>query len=256
MLALAVLQREAVRSTEWNRRGIRIEPYEAQPLDEIFARKPSIIVLDVWHAAPEQTIACWQIHDLFGIPVLAVAQSANAKDIVALFRRGAADVVSDSASVTLLAARARAILRRLGTGTAVPPPSLRWSGTVVDLARQTIRRDDAEFPLSRNEFTVLMMLWRAGGRTCTKSELGAALRGARNVDAERNLRTYIHHLRRKLEDHPERPRRLVNAWGRGYRLILEDSEPAAAAHLVVRLPDPANPEPSGITPLASYQPVT
>ena len=112
---------------------------------------------------------------------------------------------------------AGAILRRLRLDR--EPDAVRQvGGLYLDLAGQAARIGGRAIELTPSEFRVLAMLAAEPGRVFTRREIARRLgRGAAAAD-ERVCAVHVKNLRRKIEDDPARPRRVVTVRGVGYLL--------------------------------------
>ncbi len=224
MLVAAVVADDIALNPEWNERGITLTRV-GDDIWPAFSRPPAAILLDVRLGRLREETHCWRLQQMLRVPLVALAENAASAEVVTLLRRGADDVVSEPSCARMLAARMSAVLRRSGDdgeGQRLPPV-VYWGTTAVDLARRVVERPDGAAPLLRHEYDLLALLLRAGGRVCAPAELSAALWGAADSHAQRNLRTHIHHLRRKLEADSSQPRYVVNVRGTGYRLVPPDA---------------------------------
>ena len=88
----------------------------------------------------------------------------------------------------------------------------------IDPVKPSITRDGTAVHLTRTEWDLLRVMLKHAGRTLTHQQLYAAVWGKAFGDAQQNLRVHIRSLRRKLEDDPVRPKRILTEPGVGYRL--------------------------------------
>lgn len=213
-----------LRPAEWRRLSLELERPKHGRLESFLTAPPAAALLEPSAASEEETALCWQLHDLLGVPVVALAPGAAAADVVALLDRGADDVVTDEIEPSLLAARVAAILRRTPRPAARRlPATVAWGDVQVDLLRRTVVRAGEVQTLSRTEFSLFLALLRCGGRTCSQRELITRVWGVESAAAAHYLRLYIRYLREKLEDNPRHPKRVLTVWGTGYRLNLTDA---------------------------------
>jgi DNA-binding response OmpR family regulator len=208
---------------DWAGHGMRVVRLGPVGFERLVQDPPDAIVIDTGAADARQLDACWQLHDLLQVPLVLVAPEMAAADVAALLDRGADEIVTGSVDGSLLAARVAAILRRTLAGRPADTPSrVRLGDVTVDLASRTVHRAGESSVLSRTEFELFRALAAARGRVCTHAELAGRVWGQRQPSATRYLRLYIRYLRQKLEVDPEAPRYLLNIWGRGYQLLIDE----------------------------------
>jgi two-component system KDP operon response regulator KdpE len=245
-LEVALVAERWLGSAEWSRRGLLAVPTPPTALDRLATDPPGALVVDLPYLAGRKDLeVCWRLHDLFGVPVVLVAEGAPADAVVAWLDRGAEDVVTGAITARDLAARVAAVLRRIPRRPPRDIPRLVQLGDVeIDMVRQVVRRDGATHSLSRTEFALLLALVRAGGRTCAHGDLINSVWGPGYTSSSHYLRLYVRYLRQKIEREPCRPRYLLNAWGLGYRLVL-DVDAGGEAGAAQRPSPGAVPAPAG-----------
>ncbi|NMO03652.1 response regulator transcription factor [Gordonia sp. TBRC 11910] len=153
--------------------------------------------------------------DGIATPVLMLSAKDGEYDQVDAFDLGADDYLTKPFSLTVLAARLRALVRR---GTPARPPTLTAGTLTLDPAGHTVHRGDTEISLTPREFAVLEFLMRHKGIVVTKTEI---LRGVwdLNFTGDDNLvEVYIGYLRRRI-DRPFGCSSIDTIRGLGYRLV-------------------------------------
>jgi two-component system, OmpR family, KDP operon response regulator KdpE len=153
-------------------------------------------------------------------PILVLsARSAESRRLAA-FDAGADDYILKPFSAPELLARVRAALRFHARGGWLPTGVLELDNLSIDLGRRIVRqRDGHELDLTRLEYRVLETLVRGRNRVVTQAKIMTEVWGPNSVKAL-ELRVYVSSLRKKLEDNPSRPSRIITEPGIGYRLVM------------------------------------
>jgi len=182
---------------------------------------------------PDAAILDLGLPDMDGQQVLKTARVFYAGPIIILSARdrelekiealdhGADDYVEKPFGVGELLARLRAAIRNKA-GRAAPPPIVRAGEIEVDLVKRMVRRAGQAVRLSPREYDLLAELAAAGGCVLTQKQLLTKIWGPANADDVQYLRTYVAHLRQKLEPDPATPRHLITEAGVGYRFVPGD----------------------------------
>jgi DNA-binding response OmpR family regulator len=132
---------------------------------------------------------------------------------------GADDYVTKPFDVDLLLARMKAVLRRSQQPSPGPTQEpIAVGGLVLDPAAHTVTLDGQPVELTRREFDLLHALALEAGHVISVDDLLARVWGAEYQGEPQVVYVHIRWLREKLEDDPDRPRRIVTIRGVGYKL--------------------------------------
>ncbi len=145
------------------------------------------------------------------LPVLIVTARDSVQDRVDALDLGADDYLVKPFSLLELAARCRALVRRLS---AVSSSLLSVGALRLDLASRQLLLDGRPISLTRREWTVLECLALRAGRAVTKERLLSAIGHWERGMSLNNVEALICRLRAKLGA----PARITTLRGIGYRL--------------------------------------
>jgi DNA-binding response OmpR family regulator len=121
-------------------------------------------------------------------------------------------------SVRELAARIRAILRRIHDGAALPA-ELRFGDVEVDFRRYEARRSGRIVEMTRKEFAILRLLASRSGEVVTRDQLLDEVWGYDAYPASRTVDNHVAGLRAKLERDPANPAFILTVHGVGYKFL-------------------------------------
>jgi len=151
------------------------------------------------------------------VPILMLTARNNEADVVLGFEVGADDYVRKPFSMRELVSRVRAILRRRDLDRSRGGRRRRIGDIELDPLRLQAYLDGRAVSLTPIEFRLLALLARED-RPFTRRELLEAAWGTTFIPDERSCDVHISNLRRKIEDDPSEPRRLLTVRGVGYQL--------------------------------------
>jgi two-component system KDP operon response regulator KdpE len=151
-----------------------------------------------------------------GMPILILSARAAEQDKITALDAGADDYLTKPFGIGELLARLRVLLRRHAQGIEATPIH-RFDEVEVDLARHTVRRNEAEVRLTQLEFRLLAVLLANTGKVLTHRYLMQAVWGPGRAEQEHYVRIYVGRLRQKLERDPTQPRHILTETGVGYR---------------------------------------
>lgn len=183
-----------------------------------------IAVLDVMMPRLDgfQTLA--RIRSSSGIPVIMLTARGDDADCITGLEQGADDYVSKPCSPRELAARLRAILKRISSQSVRDlqrkQPIVVGSLSIWPAQR---RAEDGAAPLqlTSTEFSLLEVLVRNAGRTVGKPELSEEALGRPLTRFDRSVDVHIHSIRNKLKPRADGRSRIQTVIRKGYLLTLD-----------------------------------
>jgi two-component system KDP operon response regulator KdpE len=153
-----------------------------------------------------------------GVPILMLTVLGAPNDKVEALDSGADDYVTKPFHVGELVARVRAAVRRAKVLPPQPEEKSLCIGEIrLDPDRRTVCKTGTRIHVTPKEFELLHVLMRNSGKPVAHNQLLRSVWGAEYVGQMEYLRTFIHQLRRKLEDDPAHPEYIVTDSWFGYR---------------------------------------
>ncbi|GAA4616019.1 response regulator transcription factor [Saccharopolyspora hordei] len=187
-------------------------------IDETRRRRPDLIVLDVMMPKVDGLDVCRVLRAESDVPIVLLTARSTEDDVLLGLDLGADDYITKPYSPRQLAARVRAILRRVQRVRDRGQQPLRVGDLVVDEQRHEVTLADAPVDCTPAEFRVLAALAAEPGRAFTRGQLLSQAFGVDKFITERTIDVHVMNLRRKLEPDPRRPVRLLTVYGVGYKL--------------------------------------
>ncbi|MCD6673964.1 MAG: response regulator transcription factor [Burkholderiaceae bacterium] len=181
-----------------------------------------IVVLDVMMPGIDGVEALRRIRAASRVPVLMLTARGDDVDRIVGLELGADDYVPKPCTPRELAARLRAILRRIGEArqaqgaesSIVVGPLAIWPG------QRRATWHDAPLALTSTEFNVLASLARQAGRVVDKGELSQDALGRPLARFDRSLDVHVSSLRHKLGTRDDGSPWIETVRGRGYQFLL------------------------------------
>jgi DNA-binding response OmpR family regulator len=178
--------------------------------------RPDLVVLDLMLPGLDGLEVCRRLREISDVPIIMLTARSTEEDRLEGLELGADDYVIKPFSPRELAARVRAVLRRLPGASDGPP--LRLGELMVDPARHEVRWSGRQVELTPREFRLLETLARAPGRAFSRAELIERAFGADSEALDRTIDAHVANLRRKLEEGSATPSPIETVFGVGYRL--------------------------------------
>ena len=206
------------------RLGLEDEQYRVTEADsaeqalEVFARRPAQLVLvDVMLPGLDGLELCRALRRSSDVPIIIVTARADSHDVVAGLEAGADDYVTKPFVLKELAARIRALLRRVRAGE-TPGETLTFGSLEIQPEAGIVRKDGEDVSLTKTEFRLVCELAASAGRLLSREMLLDRVWGYDYFGDGRLVDVHIRRLRRKIEDDPSHPRHVVTVRGLGYKL--------------------------------------
>jgi two-component system response regulator RegX3 len=178
-----------------------------------------VVILNVMMPRLFGTDVCRTLRAESDVPIILVSARDSEIDRVLGLELGADDYVTKPFSMNELISRVRTILRRRELDR-VAAGGIQQVGDIrIDLARHQVMMAGEPVHLTRSEFRLLTLLAAESERVFTRHEIMEHLWQSAYVGDERACDIHISNLRRKIEDDPRSPERLVTVRGVGYSLV-------------------------------------
>ena len=178
-----------------------------------------VLVLDVRLPGLSGIEICRRLRSESDVPILILTAMDAEVDRVLGLEAGADDYVTKPFSVAELVSRVRAILRRRELDRAAGGGVRRVGSLELDVHRHEVRIDGRAIRLTPSEFRLLAFLAQEPERVYSRREIMQHLWDSTYVGDQRACDIHVSNLRRKIEDMPGRPQRLVTVRGVGYKLL-------------------------------------
>jgi len=196
---------------------VRVAHDGPEALRDVAEERPDLVVLDLMLPGMDGLEVCREIQRNDWIPVLMLTARTEEADKVAGFAVGADDYLTKPFSLRELAARVKAIIRRMDriSDLAATDAVTRFDLT-VDPARRQVTRAGDEVPLTPLEFEILLTLARSPGTVFSRDQLMDRVWGYRDYAGGRVVDSHVARIRRKLGDEAGEPTYIRTVHGVGY----------------------------------------
>jgi two-component system response regulator RegX3 len=177
-----------------------------------------LVILDLMLPGLAGTEVCRRLRAEDPVPiVMLTAKNAEADRLLGL-EIGADDYVSKPFSMAELIGRVRAILRRQKLARSGTEGVMRVGDLELDPVRHEVSVAGEARQLTPSEFRLLRLLAGSPQKVFSRREIMQDLWDSTYVGDQRACDIHISNLRRKLEEDPANPRRIVTVRGVGYKL--------------------------------------
>lgn len=234
-------QMQAFLLAQLKARGFQVQAVRdgAQAIDLAAIFQPELVLLDLALPTLDGLTFLRRLREWSTAPVIVLSAHDEEPVKIKALDQGADDYLTKPFSLNELLARVRVALRRADeterlrsgvTNGDAQRPLYRCggdNGLLVDYAHRAVRSGGEDIHLTPTEYDLLCELTRNAGKVVTHRELLQRVWGPEYSGENTYLRTFVRHLRRKLEPDPTQPRFLHNELGVGYYVPLPDSLPTS-----------------------------
>jgi DNA-binding response OmpR family regulator len=199
--------------------GVKVKTYETGggALDAAQDRSFDLVILDVMLPDISGLEVCRRLRAMSGVPVMLLTARDTEADLVLGFEAGADDYVKKPFSMTELVIRVRAMLRRQELDRSMAQRAVTVGDLSIDLARHETTVNGVSVGLTPTELRLLTLL-ASEDRAFSRREILEHVWETVFVPDERSCDVHVANLRRKIEDDPAKPKRILTVRGVGYRL--------------------------------------
>jgi len=178
---------------------------------------PDLIVLDLMLPDIDGLEVCRILRHESDVPIIMLTARSTDQDKLTGLGLGADDYVTKPFSPKVLAARVRAVLRRLSR--ARSPEEIKRDEFSMNFVKHEAWFANRPLDLTSVEFKLLGVLAKEPGRVFTRASLIEEALGYDFEGFDRTIDVHILNLRRKLEPDPSHPRYIKTVYGVGYKFV-------------------------------------
>ena len=179
--------------------------------------RPDLIVLDLMLPDIDGLEVCRTLRHESDVPIIMLTARTTDQDKLTGLDLGADDYVTKPFSPKELAARVRAVLRRLPGERG--PEEIKSGELSMDFTKHEAWLAGRPLNLTSIEFKLLGILAKEPGRVFSRASLIEEALGYDFEGFDRTIDVHILNLRRKLEADPSHPRYIKTVYGVGYKFV-------------------------------------
>jgi two-component system KDP operon response regulator KdpE len=189
-----------------------------QALRQVETQQFQAVLLDVNMPGAGGIVTCREMRRKYPqLQILMLTVRDREADKIEALDAGADDYITKPFSIPELAARLRSAVRRSETSEPQVGAPITIGDIELDPARRSVRKAGSVLRLTPKEFDLLHYLMSRPGLPVAHAKLLQAVWGGDYGQELEYLRTFVHQLRKKLEDDPASPEYLLTEPYFGYR---------------------------------------
>ena len=127
---------------------------------------------------------------------------------------GADDYIEKPYDVDILLAKIKGIFKRRYSRDEISEGNL-----TLNKESRKVCKENIPLEMTAKEFDLLLLLVENKGKALSKEFLFREVWGSDSFSEPQTLTVHIKWLRRKIEDNPKEPRKILTVWGVGYKFV-------------------------------------
>lgn len=173
-----------------------------------------LVILDIMLPEMDGFAVCKQIRNQSNTPILIVSAKTEKDDKLNGLLLGADDYIEKPYDIDIMLAKIRGIFKRRYSLDEVVDGDLR-----LNRINRTVFRKDEPLEMTAKEFDLLLLLMENKGKVLKKEYIFNRIWGSDSCSEPQTLTVHIKWLRKKIEEDPQKPKRIQTVWGVGYQFI-------------------------------------
>lgn len=191
---------------------VRQAPTGEEALSIMKNEEIRLVLLDIILPGMDGFAVCRQIRETHNTPILMLSARIDKEDKLNGLLLGADDYIEKPYDIDILIAKIQGIFKRRYETDLITDNDL-----VLNKNSRTVLLKDKELGLTTKEFELLLLLMENSGKVLKKEFLFNKVWGFDSFSEPQTLTVHIKWLRKKIEEDPKNPKRIITVWGVGYR---------------------------------------
>ena len=177
---------------------------------------PDLVILDLMLPGEHGLSIAQRLTAAHGLPLIILSAQGEDVDRIVGLEVGADDYLGKPFNPRELAARVRAVLRRVQPAQGNGKDMVRFGAFELDLEAHQLTANGEPVSLTSGEFDLLRILSAHPNKVLDRDRILDLLTGAERSPFDRSIDVRVTRLRSKIEPDPTAPVYIKTIWGKGY----------------------------------------
>lgn len=195
----------------------------ADGLEKIRRDCPDLLILDIMLPKVNGLEVCRETREFFDMPIIMLTAKGEETDKILGLELGADDYITKPFSPRELAARVRAVLRRVRQPANESANVLRFTGLHLNADTHRAELNGENVELTPKEFEILWYLAKNPARVFSREQILDQVWGWEFAGDARAVDSHIKRLRKKLEAVSGTRTYIHTVWGLGYKFEVQEA---------------------------------
>lgn len=175
-----------------------------------------LIILDVLLPQMDGFSVCSSIREKSEVPILFLSACVDKENKMNGYLLGADDYMEKPVDMDILLAKVDALMYR-NYDLREKRTILCSGGISIDKEAKKAYLSKKELPLNTKEYELLLLFVENPGKALRKEYIFQKIWGMDSFSEEQTITVHVKMLRNKIEENPQKPKRIQTVWGIGYR---------------------------------------
>jgi len=194
-----------------------------QCLEFLQKHEVDVLLLDINLSEESGFDLCKKVRESHNLPILFISARQSDDDVLIALNIGGDDYIKKPYTLSVLLAKVKVILKRLGSQEIVTSNAEVSAGGIELLEdKLSISVKGKEILLKAKEFALFKCLFEHRNTIVTKEKLFDEVWGD-GFYSDGTLNVHVRKLREKIEEDPNHPQYIQTIWGTGYILKIEET---------------------------------
>ncbi len=171
-----------------------------------------VIILDIMLPNIDGFAVCRKIRENSNTPIIIVSAKVEKDDKLNGLLLGADDYIEKPYDIDILLAKIKGIFIRRYSSDIIIDNNIK-----IDKVKRVVYKNGNSVAMTQKEFDLLLMFVENSGKTLNKDMIFNKIWGTGSFSEPQTLTVHIKWLRKKIEDDPQNPRKIITVWGIEYR---------------------------------------
>lgn len=177
-----------------------------------------LLLLDIMLDDIDGYTICEEVRKYSNVYIIIISAKIHEEDKLLGLELGADDYIEKPVSIKVLVARVNTLMKRLSMVNNSSERLVDGDIEIDTIARIAIFKGN-EIALTNKEFDLLSLMIKNKNRVLKKEFLFNHIWGIESESEFSTLTVHINRLREKFEVNPNKPTKIITAWGIGYRYV-------------------------------------
>lgn len=182
----------------------------------IQSQNPDLVILDIMLPKMDGFTICRELRKSDEFPIIFLTAKDSDFDHVLGLEIGADDYIIKPVVPHVLLAHINVVLRRSQQNKSSGNQDMVFGNLAIYKKSRQVIYQEKNIELTSHEFELLWLLAKNAGEPLSRDYIHTKMIGREYDGLDRSVDVRVSRLRKKLDDDPDNPTKIITVWGKGY----------------------------------------